>query len=142
MVSQILNFGLPAPIDVQVIGNNFDANAKYAASLYDKFRHIPGLSDLRIQQTNDAPELHVNVNRTRAQELGFTQRDVASNMLVSLSGSFQASPTFWVNPKNGVSYNIVTQAPQYALDSIEALKNIPINGVTIRTRKYWEHSPI
>lgn len=128
MVSQILNFGLPAPIDVQVIGYNLEANTKYAANMYEKLSHIPGISDLRIQQDNDQPEFRVNVDRTRAQELGFTQHDIATDMIVSLSGSFQTAPTFWLNPKNGVSYNIVTQTPQYTLDSLEALRNIPITG--------------
>ena len=128
MVSQILNFGLPSPIDVQIKGFNYDANAKYAAMLRERFSHIPGITDLHIQQTNDQPELRVKTDRTKAQELGFTQHDVASDMIVSLSGSFQTSPTFWLNPKNGVSYNIVTQSPQYSLGSLDALKNIPITG--------------
>lgn len=128
MVSQILNFGLPAPIDVQVIGNNFAANHKVANALLEKIRHIPGIADSRIQQVDDAPEFHVVVDRTRAQQLGITQHDVASNLLISLSGSFQTSPTFWLDPKNGVSYSIVTQTPQYQLNSLDDLRNIPIVG--------------
>ena len=128
IVSQILNFGLPAPIDVQVVGAKTEENRKYANALYEKFRHIPGVVDARIQQAFDNPEFHVNLDRTRAQELGFTARDVASDLLISLSGSFQTSPTFWLSPKNGVSYSIVTQTPQYQLDSLDALRNIPITG--------------
>ncbi len=128
IVSQILNFGLPSPIDVQVIGLNDDANKKYADMLYDKIRHVSGIADARIQQVSDNPELHVTLDRTRAQELGLTALDVASDMLISLSGSFQTAPTFWLNPKNGVSYSIVTQTPQHDLDSIDALRNIPITG--------------
>ncbi len=128
IVSQILNFGLPSPIDIQVMGFNADANRKYANMLYEKIRHIPGIADSRIQQVFNNPELMVDVDRTRAQELGLTQRDVASSMLISLSGSFQTSPSFWLNPKNGVSYSVVTQTPQYDLESIDDLRNIPITG--------------
>ncbi|MEA2754721.1 MAG: hypothetical protein QOJ54_1010 [Aliidongia sp.] len=128
IVGQILNFGLPAPIDIQIIGNNATANRQYANDLYEKLRTVPGLADLRIQQAIDTPELELDVDRSRAEELGLTQRDVANNMLISLSGSFQTSPTFWLNPKNGISYSIVTQTPQYQLDSLEALKNLPVTG--------------
>jgi len=126
IVSQILNFGLPSPIDVQVIGNNLAANRPFAAGLYDKIRHIPGIADARIQQVYDAPEFHVVVDRARAQELGITQRDIANDLLISLSGSFQTSPTYWLDPKNGVPYSIVTQAPQYKMTSLDDLRNLPI----------------
>jgi len=128
IVSQILNFGLPSPIDIQVVGNNLVANQQYISSLLRKISTIPGIVDARIQQAQDAPELRVIVDRSRAQELGLTQHDVASDMLISLSGSFQTSPTFWLDPKNGVSYNIVTQSPQYSLESLQDLNNIPITG--------------
>ncbi len=128
IVSQILNFGLPAPIDIQVVGFNAAANRTYANMVYEKLKHVPGIADLRIQQAADTPELDLTVDRSRADELGLTQRDVANNMLISLSGSFQTAPTFWLNPKNGVSYNIVTQTPQYQLDSLQALKNLPVTG--------------
>ncbi|MDE1900741.1 MAG: efflux RND transporter permease subunit [Alphaproteobacteria bacterium] len=128
IVSQILDFGLPAPIDVQIVGHNQNADYAYAAEILDKIRHVPGIADARIQQALNAPELRVNVDRTRAQELGITQHDVATDMLISLSGSFQTSPTFWLDPKNGVSYDIVTQSPQYRLTSIDDLKNIPVTG--------------
>ena len=128
IVSQILNFGLPAPIDVQVRGYNVGANSLVADNLLQQMRHIPGTSDLRIQQPFDQPYLHVNVDRTRAQQAGFSQRDIAQNLLVSLSGSFQTSPTFWLDPKNGVSYSIATQTPQYRLDTLQSLENVPLTG--------------
>jgi len=130
IVSQILNFGLPAPIDVQVMGFRREDNRAYANKLFDKIRQVPGVVDAHIQQAFDYPMLQVNVDRSRAEELGITQHDVATNMLVSLSGSFQTSPSFWLNPKNGVSYSIVTQTPQYDLTSLQDLRNIPITGLT------------
>jgi multidrug efflux pump subunit AcrB len=130
IVGQILNFGLPAPIDVQVVGFNADANRKYANDLFERLKKVPGIADLRIQQAVDSPELRLDVDRSRADELGLTQRDVANNMLISLSGSFQTQPTFWLSPQNGVSYSIVTQTPQYQLDSLQALKNLPVTGAT------------
>ncbi len=129
IVSQILNFGLPAPIDVQVVGFS-PANRQYAYEMLARIKQIPGIADLRIQQAVDLPELDINVDRSRAEELGLTQRDVANNMLVSLSGSFQTAPTFWLSPQNGVSYSIVTQTPQYKLDTLQALKNMPVTGGT------------
>ena len=128
IVSQILNFGLPSPIDVQIVGRNENTNRIYAAELLDKIRHVSGIVDSRLQQAADAPELRVKADRTRAQELGLTERDIASDLLISLSGSFQTSPTFWLDPKNGVSYSIVTQAPQYSLESLQDLRNIPLTG--------------
>jgi CzcA family heavy metal efflux pump len=128
IVSQILNFGLPAPIDVQIVGFNLDANRAFADKLLERVRQIPGTVDLHIQQPFDQPYLHVDVDRTRAQQIGFTQRDVADNLLVSLSGSFQTTPEFWVNPKTGVSYSIATQTPQYRIDSLQSLENIPVTG--------------
>ena len=128
IVSQILNFGLPAPIDVQVVGYNLQANRAFADNLLEQIRRIPGTADLRIQQPFDQPYLHIDVDRTKAQQVGFTQRDVAQNLLISLSGSFQTAPTFWLNPKNGVSYSIATQTPQYRIDSLQGLENIPVTG--------------
>jgi multidrug efflux pump subunit AcrB len=128
MVSQILNFGLPAPIYVQVVGNDLDGNRQYASALLEKMRNVSGTADLRIQQPFDEPYLRLRVERTKAEELGFTARDIAQNLLVSLSGSFQTSPTFWVDPKNRVSYQIATQSPQYRTDSLQDLVNIPITG--------------
>src|SRR5256712_6498987 len=128
MTSQILNFGLPAPIDVQVVGNDLEGNQRYADALLSKLKYVTGTADLRIQQPFDEPYLRLRVERTKAEELGFTAHDIAQNLLVSLSGSFQTSPTFWVDPKNRVSYQIATQSPQYRTDSLQDLVNIPITG--------------
>jgi CzcA family heavy metal efflux pump len=126
IVSQILNFGLPAPIDLQVIGNNQTANYAYATDLLKRIRKIPGIADLRIQQVYDYPQLYVDVDRTLAGEVGLTQRDVANSLLVTLSGSGQVQPNFWLNTENGVSYPIVAQMPQYRIDSVSDLSNVPI----------------
>jgi multidrug efflux pump subunit AcrB len=128
MVSQILNFGLPAPIDVQVVGNDLEGNQRYADALLGKLKYVTGTADLRIQQPFDQPYLRLRVERTKAEQLGFTAHDIAQNLLVSLSGSFQTSPTFWVDPKNRVSYQIATQTPQYRTDTLQGVENIPITG--------------
>jgi multidrug efflux pump subunit AcrB len=128
MVGQILNFGLPAPIDVQVVGNNLDGNRIYADELLAKMRYVSGATDLRIQQPFDEPYLRYRVERTKAQELGFSAQNIAQNLLVSLSGSFQTSPTFWVDPKNHVSYQIATETPQYRADTLQDLANLPITS--------------
>ena len=112
-MSQILNFGLPAPIDVQVIGNNQKANYAYATDLLKRIRTVSGIADLRIQQVFNYPQINVDVDRTLAGEVGLTQRDVANSLLVTLSGSGQVKPNFWLNTQNGVSYPIVAQMPQY-----------------------------
>ena len=133
IVSQILNFGLPAPIDVQIIGNNLKGNYAYASDLLKRVRQVPGIADLRIQQVFNYPQINVEVDRTLAAEVGLTQRDVANSLLVTLSGSGQVKPNFWLNTENGVSYPIVAQMPQYRVNSISDLSNIPItsqeNGV-------------
>jgi multidrug efflux pump subunit AcrB len=128
MVGQILNFGLPAPIDVQVVGNDLQENRSYADELLARMRYVSGATDLRIQQPFDQPYLRLRVERTKAEQLGFTAHDIAQNLLVSLSGSFQTSPTFWVDPKNHVSYQIATQTPQYRADTLQDLENVPITG--------------
>ena len=128
MVSQILNFGLPAPIDIQVIGYDLNGNRNFADKLLDRVKRVPGTVDLRVHQAFDAPKLLVDVDRTLASNVGYTQRDAASNLLISLSGSFQTSPTFWLDPKSGVSYNITTQTPQYSMSNLQDLKNIPLAG--------------
>jgi len=128
IVSQILNFGLPAPIDIQVIGRKIEENRAYAFKLVERLKLIPGIADLRVQQAFDQPKLDVAVDRTRAQQAGLLQRDVANNLLIALGGSFQTSPNFFLNPANGVSYQIITQMPQYQVDSLQALGNIPITG--------------
>jgi len=131
MVSQILNFGLPAPIDIQVVGNQIDQNRAFADKLMTRLRSVPGLVDLRIQQPADQPEIDVNVDRTKALQAGFTQRDVAQNLLIALSGSSQTSPNFWLDPKNGVSYPLMTETPQYQVDSLQSLANIPLTRAPV-----------
>jgi len=128
IVSQILNFGLPAPLDVQISGFNVEANRPFAQNLLAKMRTIPGLVDLRIQQASDYPQIRVDVDRSKAALLGLTERDVASDMLVSLSGSFQTSPSFWIDPKTGTQYNVTAQTPQFRLASIQDLAATPITG--------------
>jgi len=127
IVSQILNFGLPAPLDVQIAGPDVLKNRAYAKTLLKKMLTIPGAVDLHIQQPYDYPQLNVDVDRSKAQLLGLTQQNVASNMLVSLSGSFQTSPSFWIDPKTGTQYNVVSQTPQYRLASLNDLGNTPLS---------------
>ncbi len=128
IVSQILNFGSPAPVDIQIRGANLDAGFDYANLILPKIRAIAGVADARIQQSRQAPVFNVDVDRTRAEQVGVTTRDVTNSMVVNLAGSSQVAPTYWLNPKNGVSYPIVMQTPQYRLDSLTALANMPING--------------
>jgi CzcA family heavy metal efflux pump len=128
IVTQILNFGTPAPIDVAVTGANQRGNYVVAEKLANEFRHIPGAVDVHVQQALDEPTLHMDVDRTRAQSVGLQARDVAGNLLVSLSSSFQTSPAFWLDPKNGVSYNVAVQSPQYRVDNYQALQNTPVTG--------------
>jgi CzcA family heavy metal efflux pump len=126
IVTQILNFGLPAPIDIKIVGRNVDANRAFAENLVNRMKFIPGMVDLRIQQPFNYPKLHLDVDRTRAGEVGYTQRDVAQNLLIALSGSFQTAPAFWLDPRTGVSYSISTQTPQYRVGSLQDLQNIPV----------------
>ena len=128
IVTQILNFGLPAPIDIQIVGRNIQANRVFAGRLVTKLAQVPGIADLRVQQEFNQPRLHLDVDRTRAAQLGLTQRDVATNLLISLSGSSQTTPTWWLNPNTGVSYAVATQTPQYQVASLQDLGNIPITG--------------
>ena len=136
IVSQILNFGAPAPMDVQIVGRDAEANREFARKLSGRLAAVPGLVDLRLQQPADAPLIHYDLDRPQALQMGFTPREVASNLLVTLSGSAQTTPNFWLNPKNGVSYLMATQAPQTSVDSLQALDNIPVsggaNGITTR----------
>ena len=127
IISQILNFGAPAPIDIQIRGNNLTANYAYANTLLKEIRRIPGVADARIQQSAKSPVFEVNLDRTQAQDMGITARDVTNNMVVNLAGSSQVSPTFWLNPANGISYPVVMQTPQYNLDSLNDLANVPIS---------------
>jgi multidrug efflux pump subunit AcrB len=129
IVSQILNFGLPAPLDIQIAGFNVDGNRRYATMLLDRLRTVPGAVDLRIHQAFDHPQLEVNVDRSKSALLGVTERDVASNLLVSLSGSFQTTPSFWIEPKTGNQYNVAVQTPQYRLASLQDLATTPLSAV-------------
>src|SRR5471032_339552 len=126
IVSQILNFGLPAPIDIQIVGNKLDQNRVVANNLLAKLRTVRGLVDARIQQPGDEPAINVNVDRTKAMQAGLTQRDVAQDLLIALSGSSQTTPNFWLDPKNGVSYPLMTEVPQYDIHSLQTLANVPL----------------
>ncbi|HXQ26373.1 MAG TPA: efflux RND transporter permease subunit [Candidatus Acidoferrales bacterium] len=126
IVTQILNFGLPAPIDIQIIGRNLVANREFAEQLINRLKFVPGTVDLRIQQPFNYPKVQVDVDRTKANQVGFTQRDVAQNLLISLSGSFQTAPAFWLDYGTGVTYNVTTQTPQYRVSKPQDLENIPI----------------
>jgi multidrug efflux pump subunit AcrB len=128
MVTQILNFGLPAPVDIQIDGADLERNRQVADRILDQLRRVPGLVDLRIQQKFDYPKFHVAVDRTKAAEGGFTPRDIANSMLVSLSGSFQVTPTFFLNWQNGVNYSLVEQTPQYDIQSVQDLQNTQITS--------------
>ncbi len=130
IISQILNFGSPAPIDLQIAGPNQQANQTYAESLLRRMRSIRGIADARMQQSTDNPELRVDIDRSRVAQFGLTERDVTNSVVTSLAGSSQTAPTFWLNPKNGVSYPIVAQMPEYRVDSLSGLANIPVTGAT------------
>jgi CzcA family heavy metal efflux pump len=128
IVTQILNFGTPAPIDVAISGNNVRGNYAVALKLANEVKHIPGAVDVHVQQALDEPTLHLDIDRTRVQSVGLQAKDVAQNLLVSLSSSFQTAPAFWLDPRNGVSYNVAVQTPQYRVDSYQALQNTPVTG--------------
>jgi multidrug efflux pump subunit AcrB len=131
IVTQILNFGLSAPIDLQIVGPDLYGNRALAERILNEVRYVPGAADARIQQPFNYPNLTVNVDRTRAQSIGLTQKDVATSLLVSLSGSFQTAPSFYLDPKSGVTYNVATQTPQYKLDSMAQLNSLPITGAAM-----------
>ena len=128
IVSQILNFGAPAPIDLQIRGANLAENFAYASKLLSRIRRIPGIADARIQQSPNNPGFNIDVDRTRAQYVGVTERDVTNSLVVNLAGSSQVAPTYYLNPENGVSYSIVMQTPQYQIDSLNALETLPITA--------------
>jgi multidrug efflux pump subunit AcrB len=128
IISQILNFGAPAPIEVQIRGPDLAGNYAFAHKLLSQLRHVPGLVDVRIQQSLNGPGFNVDVDRTRAQYVGLTERDVTNSLVVNLAGSSQVAPTYWLNPVNGVSYAIVMQTPQYQVDSLNALRSLPITA--------------
>lgn len=126
IVTQILNFGLPAPIDVQVVGTNMQQSYEIAQRIANRMRHVPGAADVHVQQMLSLPTLHMNIERTRVTQVGLTAREVAQSALVSLSGSFQTSPNFWLNPRNLVTYQIAVQSPQYRMTDLQDLMNIPV----------------
>ena len=128
IVSQTLNLGLPAPFDIQVYGRDQVANRAIAAKLADQIRRVPGAVDVRVQQPADQPRLLVNVDRAKSAEIGLTERDVANSVLLSLSGSGQVQPTYWLNPKLGIQYTINIRAPEHVMDSLSALESIPVSG--------------
>src|SRR5262249_15548641 len=121
ITTQILNFGIPAPIDLQVVGRDVEANYKIAQRLAQRISRIPGTADVHIHQVIDQPEIRLNVDRVKASQLGLTQRDVTSSMLISLSGSGQVAPNYWMNWSNGVNYPVGVQTPQYKIDTLDAL---------------------
>ncbi|HVI10333.1 MAG TPA: efflux RND transporter permease subunit [Candidatus Binatia bacterium] len=129
IVTQILNFGLPAPIDVQVVGNDMQSNYLIAQQIANRMRHIPGTADVHVQQLLSLPTLHMDIERTRVTQVGLTARDVAQSVLVSLSGSFQTSPNFWLNPNNEVTYQLAVQSPQYKMTSMQDLMDIPVDSL-------------
>ena len=132
IVTQILNFGLPAPIDIQIEGADIESNRQVADKILDEIRRVPGIADARIQQNFDYPKFHIDVDRTKAAGGGFTQRDVATSLLVSLSGSLQTTPSFFLNWQNGVNYNLATQTPQYRIQSLQDLQSMPITSANMK----------
>ncbi len=133
IVTQILNFGLPAPIDIQLIGPDMATNYDIAQQISNRLRRIPGTADVHVQQLLDLPTLHLDIERTRIAQVGMNARDVAQSVLVSLSGSFQTAPNFWLNPNNGVSYQVAVQSPQYRMTSLQDLMNTPVNDPAVPT---------
>ena len=128
IVSQILNFGAPAPIDVMIAGPNKTENETYAKTLLKRIATVSGAADVRLQQSSTYPQFAIDVDRTRADQLGITERDVTNSLVVNLAGSIQVAPAYWLNPRTGVSYPIVAQTPQYRLDTLSRVQNIPVTG--------------
>jgi multidrug efflux pump subunit AcrB len=139
IVAQTLNFGIPAPLDIQIVGKDTASNFAIASQIANQMRAVPGAVDVHIQQALDQPRLQFDVDRMRIQQVGLTERDVANNVLISLSSSFQTTPNFWLNPANGVSYNIAVQTPQYRIASLDALRGIPVNSPTAPTPQLFEN---
>jgi multidrug efflux pump subunit AcrB len=127
-VNQTINFGLPAPFDIQIVGRDREKSRAIAASLVEKIRRVPGAVDVRVQQPADQPELHFAIDRTKASQIGLTERDVASSVLLSLSGSGQVQPNYWLNPKNGIQYLVNMRVPEHPMDSIQAINSIPVSA--------------
>ena len=128
IVTQILNFGLPAPIDVQIVGTDVNNSYAIAQEIANRVRHVPGAADVHVQQLLSLPTLHMEINRTRVTQVGLTARDVAQSALISLSGSFQTAPNFWLNPRNDVTYQVAVQSPQYRMTSMQDLLGIPVTS--------------
>jgi CzcA family heavy metal efflux pump len=128
IVTQILNFGLPAPLDVQIVGTDMGTSYGIAQQIANKMRHIPGAADVHVQQLLSLPTLHLDIDRTRVTQVGLSARDVAQSVLVSLSGSFQTAPNFWLNPRNAVTYQVAVQSPQYRMTSMQDLMTIPVTS--------------
>jgi multidrug efflux pump subunit AcrB len=128
IVAQTLNFGIPAPLDIQIVGKDVATVFALASNMANQIRSIPGAVDVHVQQALDQPRLQFDVDRLRTQQLGITERDVANNVLIALSSSFQTTPNFWLNPSNGVSYNIAVQTPQYRIANLDGLRSIPVNS--------------
>jgi multidrug efflux pump subunit AcrB len=128
IVNQILNFGLPAPIDIQVRGTDVGKSMAMAVAMQDELKQVPGAVDVHVQQAYDEPRFNILMDRSQAERTGITAQQIAQSVLVSLSGSFQTSPAFWLNPANGVSYNIAIQTPQYDVNSLQQLENVPVHG--------------
>jgi multidrug efflux pump subunit AcrB len=139
IVAQTVNFGVPAPLDIQIVGADVPGNFAVASQIAERMRAVAGAVDVHIQQPPDQPRMQFDVNRVRIQQLGLTERDVANNVLISLSSSFQTTPNFWLNTKNGVSYNIAVQTPQYQINSLDALNNIPVNSPTAPSPQLFEN---
>jgi multidrug efflux pump subunit AcrB len=128
IVSQSINFGLPAPFDIQLVGRDQDKNREIAARLAQEIRRVPGTVDVRVQQPGDLPRLDFTVDRTKASEMGLSERDVANSVLLSLSGSGQVQPVYWMNPRNGIQYLVNIRVPEHRIDSLSALNSIPVNA--------------
>jgi CzcA family heavy metal efflux pump len=132
IVTQILNFGLPAPVDIQVTGNDMQSNYVIAQQIANHVRQIPGTADVHVQQMLTLPTLDLQIDRTKVTQVGMNARDVAQSVLVSLSGSFQTTPNFWLNPKNGVTYSVAVQAPQYHMTSLQDMMGMPVNNPGVK----------
>jgi multidrug efflux pump subunit AcrB len=139
IVAQTLNFGVPAPLDIQIVGKDTATNFAIASQIANQIRSVPGAVDVHIQQALDQPRLQFDIDRMRIQQVGLTERDVANNVLISLSSSFQTTPNFWLNPANGVSYSIAVQTPQYRIASLDALGNIPVNSPAAPTPQLFSN---
>ena len=133
MITQILNFGAPSPIDIQLIGPNVGANYQVAQQISDRLEHIPGAVDVHVQQLRSYPAIQLDVDRVRAQSVGLSEQDVANSILLSTSSSFQINPSFWVNPANRFEYNVAVQVPQYKIDSMQSFDNVPISSPSTHT---------